>query len=142
MLDDGGRLCDYPPRSNAREGLAGVRKLHQENAMPEPIEPRNSSLAKILHTHTAVAEALSLSEYWLEEAARKRLVDHTRVGRRLLFTREQIEALVSSHTVSAYTPGEFLPKLPKRPSATGQAAENEAPTRLKNLRPKKSRHAA
>ncbi len=101
-----------------------------------------SQLGTILYTPDAVAKALSLTTHWLEEAARKREINHTRVGRRLLFTRTQIDALVRAHAVSAAIPGEFVPALPKRPSAGKAADGNSVSTELRNLRPKKPRHSA
>ncbi|MEV2222639.1 helix-turn-helix domain-containing protein [Nocardia vinacea] len=65
-----------------------------------------SDLGVILHTAEEVAVALNLrSAHWLEESARKRQIPHTRIGKKLRFSRADIDEIVASRAVPAMGAG-------------------------------------
>ena len=56
----------------------------------------------LLFSPETVAKAFELpSPNWLVEAARDKRIPHTRLGRRLRFTREQVERAIQVHQVEA-----------------------------------------
>ncbi|GAB2717252.1 helix-turn-helix domain-containing protein [Nocardia thraciensis] len=54
----------------------------------------------VLYSPEAVAQALGLpSPHWLENEVRHKRIPHTRFGRRLRFTREQVDQVIQIYTV-------------------------------------------
>ncbi|MGF6881788.1 hypothetical protein ABH933_001299 [Nocardia sp. GP40] len=86
------------------------------------------------YSSKVVGKALGHSAYWVEEAARQKLIPHLRVGRRLLFTAEQIEQMLGLFTVSEQTPEQPAP--PRRRQAKGAR-----PMRLQARIPARRRNA-
>ncbi|PPJ35798.1 hypothetical protein C5E45_23570 [Nocardia nova] len=67
--------------------------------------PASSTELPVLYTPRAVARALGLSSpNWLEKAARRREIPHTRLGRRLRFTRHQVDQMIQLYAVHVEVP--------------------------------------
>ncbi|CAM4334948.1 helix-turn-helix domain-containing protein [Nocardia ninae] len=94
-----------------------------------------------LYTTEEVAQALRLpSTNWLEDAARLDEIPHTRLGRRLRFTRQQYEQVIEIHAKNVKPPTPLQPK----PTRTPQPAA-EPVTKARRLQariPARMRNAA
>jgi hypothetical protein len=100
--------------------------------------PEISSNLPTLYTAEDVAKAFGLkSTHWLEEAARRNRIPHTRIGRCLRFTRHQIDLAIQLYTVEQQTtkPAEAR----TLPPVTGN---DRKPSRLRSRVPARMRNAA
>ncbi|MFI6776110.1 helix-turn-helix domain-containing protein [Nocardia sp. NPDC050412] len=62
--------------------------------------PEDVADLPVLYSPEAVAQALGLpSPHWLENEARHKRIPHTRFGRRLRFTREQVDQVIQIYTI-------------------------------------------
>lgn len=112
-------------------------------ARPEPTNgdpaPETVTGLPVLYSAEAVAQALGLrSTNWLEEAARHKRIPHIRIGRRLRFTREQVDLAIQFHTIPQVTPE---PPAQDRPRRTPTVPKPH-PRRLQARVPARMRKAA
>ncbi|MFI6368328.1 helix-turn-helix domain-containing protein [Nocardia sp. NPDC050630] len=105
----------------------------------EPVPDNDAIGLPVLYSPDVVAQAFGLpSANWLEEAARQKRIPHTRIGRRLRFTRAQVDLAIQLCTIPQDTP-EQPTQVRQRRTTIAQKAQSR---RLQARIPARMRKAA
>ncbi|WP_433206551.1 helix-turn-helix domain-containing protein [Nocardia sp. CA-107356] len=97
----------------------------------EPVSDNDAIGLPVLYSPEAVAQALGLpSANWLEEAARQKRIPHTRIGRRLRFTRDQVDLAIQLYTIPQDTSEQHTQVRQRRTTATQKAQSRRLQARI------------